>query len=415
MSGTMTEKDAMDVFNDFKNETGEMVYADFCAAFKALGLGGDGTAYGSVNTFIEYLGYCFETEDEEVVNRINASTKPYPDVGELSVKWEPCYEDNKGTKVEPPEIGEIEQLIGKEWTFKLEIKGIDTALKKHPESLQPMEGAALGAYVTYTFFGTDYKSEPASPGYTYSEVHTVNPVTAEFVAFLSSKKPLEFRVFPPKDHPAAVVAPEAPTLAPAKEEKGPRFSPDATFQAMTFPEYLSEGFETEEEEVDVAISPINIPSHDAVGLLKVRWRPEYGGKTEPEIESCCDLVGKTWSFRVEIELAELDKDVAAGGCHIKYSFPDNGAVSKMVDFHTQTMSVGESRYTKVHQIDSVQLAFLHFLGVDKNSLWDDDSNSSLWYVAGGKKAFDAKVVLPEGVVPGQLPFELIPKPSPDDA
>jgi hypothetical protein len=143
------------------------------------------THYGTAITFPEYLGYLLPTDEGDVNVDIKSSMALDKNVGRLSINWEPWYgEDGLD---EPEEYNEPEEMIGKEWSYKLTIEGASG-----------FDIMCSRCYVSYHFWGQDYNTEEiqdetSSPQFKYEMVHTVNPVTQEFLDFLAD--PLHFIVF----------------------------------------------------------------------------------------------------------------------------------------------------------------------------------------------------------------------------
>ena len=143
------------------------------------------THYGTAITFPEYLGYFLQTDESDINVDIKSSMALDKNVGRLSVNWIPWFgEDGQD---EPPEYDDPEEMIGKEWSYKLIIQnasGFDIMCSR--------------CYVSYHFWGEDFNTEEkqqetSSPNFDYDMVHTVNPVTPEFLEFL--QEPLHFVVY----------------------------------------------------------------------------------------------------------------------------------------------------------------------------------------------------------------------------
>mgnify|MGYP000035023279 CR=1 FL=1 len=143
------------------------------------------THYGTAITFPEYLGYFLQTDDSDINVDIKSSMALDKNVGRLSVNWIPWFgEDGQD---EPPEYDDPEDMIGKEWSYKLII-----------ENASGFDIMCSRCYVSYHFWGQDYNTEEkqqetSSPNFGYDMIHTVNPVTQEFLDFL--QEPLHFVVY----------------------------------------------------------------------------------------------------------------------------------------------------------------------------------------------------------------------------
>ncbi len=87
-------------------------------------------------------------------------------------------EDSK----EPPlDVESLEDLIGKQWCFKIEIVGA-----------YGLPVAADEAYVAYNFFGEECITESVaqntiSPVWNYNRVHCIEHVTQEFISWLTTE------------------------------------------------------------------------------------------------------------------------------------------------------------------------------------------------------------------------------------
>merc|ERR1711934_770478 len=104
------------------------------------------------------------------------------------IVWTPLAGPDTDT---PPEEGMFndapQELLGRPWTYKLEIRGasgLDIMCSK--------------AYVQYKFFGELYETlriddATFAPNFAYSYVHHVESVTQEFLDFLD--KPMSFHVY----------------------------------------------------------------------------------------------------------------------------------------------------------------------------------------------------------------------------
>ncbi|KAJ0400693.1 hypothetical protein ATCC90586_008596 [Pythium insidiosum] len=156
---------------------------------------------GSATAFPEYLLYNLETEPEEAQLSVKLAVPPFNTIGKLEVVWTPLsspdvdkHRDDDVEDVESPE-----DLVGKPWTYKLQIKGA-TGLPLITDL----------AYVQYEFLGELFTTESVeqntrNPVFSYEMVHHVPAVTPAFVAWLSQAR-IEFQIFvnpfimdPPKD------------------------------------------------------------------------------------------------------------------------------------------------------------------------------------------------------------------------
>lgn len=143
------------------------------------------THYGTAITFPEYLGYCLQTDEPDIFVDIKSSMALDKNVGRLSVNWIPWFGEDGDD--EPPDYEDPSDLLGKEWSYKLII-----------ENASGFDIMCSRCYVSYHFFGQDFNTEEkqqetSSPAFEYDMVHTVNPVTQEFLDFL--QEPLHFVVY----------------------------------------------------------------------------------------------------------------------------------------------------------------------------------------------------------------------------
>jgi hypothetical protein len=94
--------------------------------------------------------------------------------------------------------------------------------------------------------------------------------------------------------------------------------------ATHWPEYLTYNLETEDEEKMQEIKNAAVP-YNTVGLLEVKWTPLAGpeesdeGKTPPDVESETDLIGKPWTYKLEIKRA-CDLPVFCEMAYVSYDF-----------------------------------------------------------------------------------------------
>ncbi|ETV79672.1 hypothetical protein, variant [Aphanomyces astaci] len=156
---------------------------------------------GSVTSFPEYLLYNLETDPDESKMNLKNAVPPFNTIGKLEVVWTPLSSDDE-TKHDAAAVEDVDgpdDLVGKPWTYKLEIK------------------QALGlpmitdlAYCQYEFLGEIFTTESVeqntrNPAFNYAHIHHIPCVTPEFVQYLQSHR-LEFQLFinpyildPPKD------------------------------------------------------------------------------------------------------------------------------------------------------------------------------------------------------------------------
>ena len=98
---------------------------------------------GTATHWPEYLLYNLPTDDEERMQDIKNAAVPYNNVGLLEVRWIPLAGPDEGDEAKPVrDIDSEDDLLGKPWTYRLEIKR-SADLPVFCEM----------AYVSYDFFG----------------------------------------------------------------------------------------------------------------------------------------------------------------------------------------------------------------------------------------------------------------------
>lgn len=147
------------------------------------------TQYGSAIIFPEYLQYMLETEEEERYVAIKSAMALDQNVGKLEVVWTPLASPDDPDSAPSDDMfnDSPEELLGKEWTYKIEIRGASG-----------LELMCSKAYVEYRFFGEKYQTltieeDTSAPTFNYMYVHHVPSVTQEFLDFLD--KPMDFIVY----------------------------------------------------------------------------------------------------------------------------------------------------------------------------------------------------------------------------
>ena len=144
---------------------------------------------GTATHWPEYLTYNLETDDEEKMQEIKNAAVPYNTVGLLEVRWSPLGGPNEEDEGKP--VADIEgedDLLGKPWTYKLEIK-----------RAADLPVFCDLAYVEYEFFGETFTTEAVqqttySPVFDYSKVHHVSSVTPEFLKYLKGSVEMHVHV-----------------------------------------------------------------------------------------------------------------------------------------------------------------------------------------------------------------------------
>lgn len=146
------------------------------------------TIYGTAIAFPEYLGYMLDTDEEERYVAIKSAISQRQ-VGKLEVIWTPLNGPDDDTPWDDGEsfIDKPEDLLGKPWTYKIEIHGASG-----------LDHMCSRAYVQYTFNGDLFATERIdnnthSPVFNYSYVHHVESATPEFLKSLT--EPMNFHVY----------------------------------------------------------------------------------------------------------------------------------------------------------------------------------------------------------------------------
>jgi hypothetical protein len=146
---------------------------------------------GTSIIFPEFLlGYMLgtdEEEDEQFVD-IKNSMALSKHIGKLEVTWTPLAPDDLYGEGEELDVyvEEPSELLGKPWTYKLQIKGA-----------AGLPLAVDVSYVQYDFFGELFVTETIeevthAPQFNYTYIHHLDAVTEEFVEWL--KQPMEFHL-----------------------------------------------------------------------------------------------------------------------------------------------------------------------------------------------------------------------------
>ncbi|GLD93676.1 hypothetical protein PINS_up002281 [Pythium insidiosum] len=105
---------------------------------------------GSATAFPEYLLYNLETEPEEAPLSVKLAVPPFNTIGKLEVVWTPLSspELDKHRADDVEDVENPEDLVGKPWTYRLQIKGA-TGLPLITDL----------AYVQYEFLGELFTTE----------------------------------------------------------------------------------------------------------------------------------------------------------------------------------------------------------------------------------------------------------------
>jgi len=146
------------------------------------------TIYGTAIAFPEYLGYMLDTDDDERYVTIKSAASQRQ-VGKLEVIWTPLNGPDDDTRLDDEDsfIDKPEEMLGKPWTYKVEIHGASG-----------LDLMCSRAYVQYMFNGDLFATERIdkdthSPVFNYSCIHHVESVTPEFLKYLN--EPMNFHVY----------------------------------------------------------------------------------------------------------------------------------------------------------------------------------------------------------------------------
>jgi hypothetical protein len=138
---------------------------------------------GTATHWPEYLVYNLETEKDESLQEVKNVAVPYNTLGLLEVYWRPLGSpdgDSENAQQSVLEINAEEELLGKSWTYELNIvKATDLPV------------FCDLAYVSYEFFGEAFTTEAVqqttfSPIFDYKKIHHVPSVTQEFLTYLKT-------------------------------------------------------------------------------------------------------------------------------------------------------------------------------------------------------------------------------------
>jgi len=148
---------------------------------------------GTATHFPEYLLYNLETDEEETMQDLKNAAVPYNTIGLLEVKWTPLAGPEEADWEKPvQDIEEPSSLLGKSWSYRLEIK-----------RAADLPVFCQMAYVSYEFFGESFTTEVVqqddesgtySPAFNYSFVHHVQSVTQEFLDYLMGNVEMQIHV-----------------------------------------------------------------------------------------------------------------------------------------------------------------------------------------------------------------------------
>lgn len=142
---------------------------------------------GSSTSWPEYLLYNMDTDEEERMQEIKNAAVPYNTVGLLDVRWTPLGGPDEADWDKPPiDITDESELIGKPWTYKIEII-----------QASDLPVFCEMAYVQYTFLDEIFTTEAVqqttySPKFEYSHIHHVPKVTEDMIEKL--KGALEMKI-----------------------------------------------------------------------------------------------------------------------------------------------------------------------------------------------------------------------------
>ena len=144
---------------------------------------------GTATHWPEYLIFNLETDEDEKMQEVKNAAVPYNNIGLLQVRWVPLNgPDEKNWDKDPPDIEDEDSLIGKSWTYKLEI----TRAADLPVFCDL-------SYVSYEFFGETFTTEAVqqvtyAPVFEYTKIHHIPCVTEDFVKFLKGSMEMQIHV-----------------------------------------------------------------------------------------------------------------------------------------------------------------------------------------------------------------------------
>eukprot|EP01038_Epipyxis_sp_PR26KG_P007613 gene7613-10366_t len=162
---------------------------------------------GTATHWPEYLLYNLETDPEERMQDIKNAAVPYNNVGLLELKWVPLAGPNEEDENKPIiDIESEDELLGKPWTYRLEIK-----------RSADLPVFCDQAYVSYEFFGETFVTEAVqqitySPVFDYTKIHHIERVTPEFIAFLKGSIEMQIFVNQNIDQPSDKVSTSNPVV-----------------------------------------------------------------------------------------------------------------------------------------------------------------------------------------------------------
>ncbi|CAM9536993.1 unnamed protein product, partial [Ascophyllum nodosum] len=143
---------------------------------------------GTGVVFSEFMLYNLEMENDERVVDIKNVSAPYNNVGAFEMSWTPLPgpEDEDAGK-ELMDVESEEDLIGKPWTYRMDLKGAT--------GLPLMVNLA---FVQYELGGQEFTTETVeqnthNPKFDYSFIHHIDRMSREMIESL--KKPLQFRLW----------------------------------------------------------------------------------------------------------------------------------------------------------------------------------------------------------------------------
>jgi len=132
--------------------------------------------------------------------------------------------------------------------------------------------------------------------------------------------------------------------------------------ATHWPEYLIFNLPTEDEEMQQEIRNAAVP-YNTVGLLQIRWTPlagpeeEDAGKPPVDVEDEKDIIGKPWTYRLQIEKAS-DLPVFCEQAYVEYNFFGETFTTEVIEQNTFSPVLD---YSFVHHVPCVTEEFLAFL------------------------------------------------------
>jgi hypothetical protein len=164
---------------------------------------------GTCTLFLKDLAYLFETEDDEKIKTIRNIASPFDTVGYIEVVFIPlASEDDDGTG-DIPDILDLQELLGRPWHYKLEIRAITN-----------LSVASQATFCQYEFDGQlfvtdtyDAEKSARNPKFDHSLVHSCPKVDQKFLDYLCNEHlTIDVFVTPAVSDPPNAISSKDPLL-----------------------------------------------------------------------------------------------------------------------------------------------------------------------------------------------------------